>query len=111
MATDQSFVEYVAGQIADAGDVTFRKMFGEYGMHCDGKFFSLICDNKFFIKPTEAGHTFIEKPVLAPPYPGAKDYFLIEEQLEDREWVTQLVKITVQELPPPKPKRKKKPLK
>jgi len=83
-------------------------MFGEYAVYADGKLFGLICDNKLFIKPTEAGRAFIKKPVEAPPYPGAKPSFLIEDQLEDREWISQLVRVTVEELPAPKPKKKKK---
>jgi hypothetical protein len=43
----------------------------------------------------------------APPYPGAKLYFLISDKLEDCEWLSTLVGITVKELPEPKPKKKK----
>jgi hypothetical protein len=39
------------------------------------------------------------------PYPGAKPCFLIEEKLEDSEWLKKLVEITVKELPEPKPKK------
>ena len=72
------------------------------------KSFALICDNKLFIKPTVAGRAFIKSPEEAPPYPGAKPSFLIEDKLDDREWLSELVKITVNELPEPKPKKKKK---
>jgi hypothetical protein len=46
--------------------------------------------------------------VESPPYPGAKPYFLIEDQLEDRDWISDLIKITADELPEPKPKKNKK---
>lgn len=108
MASDLSFVEFVVDQIDDAGTVTYRKMFGEYAVYCDGKVTALICDNQLFIKPTEAGRTFIGDPVEAPPYPGAKNSFLIEDQIDDREWISHLVRITAKELPEPKPKKKKK---
>jgi len=45
--------------------------------------------------------------VEAPAYKGAKPSFLIEEKLEDREWVSELIRISVKELPMPKPKKKK----
>lgn len=67
----------------------------------------LICDNKLFIKPTEAGRAFIGEVVEAPAYPGAKNSFLIEDQLEDSDWLSELVRLTVEELPEPKPKKKK----
>jgi len=107
MASDQTFVEFVVEQIDSAGEITFRKMFGEYALYADGKIFALICDNKLFVKPTEGGRAFIKDVVEAPPYPGAKPSFLIEEQLEDREWLSELVRISVLELPAPKPKKKK----
>ncbi len=107
MASDLSFVEFVVDQIENAGVITFRKMFGEYAVYCDGKVVALICDNQLFIKPTEAGRSFIGDVVEAPAYPGAKLSFLIGDKLEDREWLSQLIRVTVKELPEPKPKKKK----
>ncbi len=108
MASDLGFVEYVVDQIEDVGDLSFRKMFGEYALYSDGKIMALVCDDQLFIKPTEAGRSYIENLVESPPYPGAKPYFLIEDQIEDRDWISNLVRITVKELPEPKPKSKKK---
>jgi len=108
MASSKEFMEYVAGQIEEAGEITYRKMFGEYGVYCDGKIFALVCDDQLFIKPTEAGRKFIGEPVEAPPYPGARMYFRIDDQIEDVDWLSELVRVTVKELPPPRPKKKKK---
>ncbi len=108
MASNQKFVDFVLEQIDTAGQVTAKKMFGEYGLYFGDKLFGLICDNKLFIKPTASGKAFIKDVVEAPPYPGAKPSFLIEEKLEDREWLKKLIRITVKELPEPKPKKKKK---
>ncbi len=108
MASNKEFVDYVTDQIYNAGVITSRMMFGEYALYSGGKIFALICDNKLFIKPTEGGRIFIDEVVEAPPYPGAKLSFLIEEKLDDREWLSELVRITVRELPEPKPKKKKK---
>jgi hypothetical protein len=46
--------------------------------------------------------------VEAPPYPSAKLHFLIEDQFEDSEWISELVRITTEELPAPKPRKKLK---
>lgn len=108
MASDQTFVDFVVDQIENAAGITAKKMFGEYGVYAGKKLFALICDNKLFIKPTIAGRSFIKDVVEAPPYPGAKPSFLIEDKLEDRDWLSQLVQITVEELPEPKPKKRKK---
>ena len=108
MASTQEFVDFVVEQMGTAGSITAKKMFGEYGLYCGEKFFGMVCDNKLFIKPTEAGRAFIKEVVEAPAYPGAKPSFLIEEQLEDREWLGELVRITAAELPKPKKKKRKK---
>ena len=108
MASDKSFVEYVVDQIEKTGEITYRHMFGEYGIYANGKIVGLICDNKLFIKPTEAGRIYIQDVVEAPAYPGAKLSFLIEDKLDDREWLSELIRISVKELPEPKPKKKKK---
>jgi len=67
----------------------------------------LICDNQFFVKPTKAGRAFIGHPEEGFPYPNAKAYFLINEKLEDRVWMKKLIDLTLEELPYPKPKKKK----
>lgn len=108
MASNQKFVDFVIEQIENAGEITAKKMFGEYGIYSDGKIFGVICDNKLFIRPTKSGREFIGNVIEAPAYPGAKPSFLIEDKIEDREWLSELVRISVKELPEPKPKRKKK---
>ncbi len=109
MASDQKFVDYIIDQISGgAGEIVAKKMFGEYGIYSDGKMFGLVCDNKLFIKPTESGRKFIGTIVEAPPYPGAKPSFLIEDKIEDSAWLSELVRLSVRELPDPKPKKKKK---
>ena len=107
MASSKDFVNFVLDQLENCGELRTRMMFGEYAVYADNKIFGLICDNRLFIKPTEGGRAFIGDVNEAPPYPGAKPSFLIGDRLEDREWISKLVRITVKELPEPKPKRKK----
>ncbi|OXS26935.1 MAG: competence protein TfoX [Acetobacterium sp. MES1] len=111
MATSKEFAEYVCDQLMVAGNVSYRKMFGEYGVYLDEKIVGLICDNQFFLKKTEVGRSMIEEHLTTVeeglPYPGAKPQFLIES-LDDREWLGELLRASYQELPMPKPKKKKK---
>ncbi|MAP95291.1 MAG: competence protein TfoX [Ponticaulis sp.] len=110
MTTTKETADYILEQIESAGDVTIRKMFGEYGVHCDGKFVALICDNTFFIKETEAGKAFAPDLDYGEPYPGAKPYPIVPgDLLEDRDWAAELVRITTAALPAPKPKKPKTP--
>ena len=108
MATDLEFVKFVAGQIDDACDVSYRNMFGEYVLYSRGKVVALICDNQLFVKPTDAGRSYIGRVVESPPYPGAKPAFLIEDKIEDTEWLTQLIALTENALPKPKPKARER---
>lgn len=108
MSTNQDFVDFVISQLQSVGDITFKKMFGEYALYSGTKIFALICDNKLFIKPTNSGRNFIGDVVEAPPYTGAKPSFLIDDRIEDHEWLSTLVKLTVNELPESAPKKKKK---
>ncbi|WP_139650544.1 TfoX/Sxy family protein [Raoultibacter phocaeensis] len=106
MASSPEFVAYVCDQLAPLGQVHTRKMFGEYGVYFGGKYFGLICDDRFMIKITEAGRALVPHCPLGVPYEGAKEALLIED-LEDRDLLVELVKATCAELPDPKPKKKK----
>lgn len=106
MASDPGFMQFVVDQIQGAGEISARKMFGEYAVYCNTKVVALICDNKLFVKPTEGGRQYIGTPVEAPAYPGAKPSFLIEDMLENRQWLTELIRITAAEVPEPKPKKR-----
>ena len=111
MASDQSFVDYVCDQVRAAGKISFMKMFGEFTLYCDGKVVALICDNQLFVKPTSVGRekiTELGRVVEAEPYPGAKPYFLIDSQLDDQEWMANLIRTTAAALPLPKPRKPRK---
>lgn len=101
-------MQFIADQIHDSCDVTYRKMFGEYALYSRGKVVALICDEQLFVKPTDAGRSFVGDVVEAPPYPGAKNSFLIGDEIDDPEWLTELIRVTEAALPAPKPKKKKK---
>ena len=107
MATDTDFITYVCEQIVDMAPLSYRKMFGEYALYAGNKVVAFACDNQLFIKPTDVGCAFAGQVTLAPPYPGAKLYMMVNEQLDDADWISQLINITYKELPEPKPKKPK----
>ena len=107
MASDPNFVQFVADQIDESCEISYRRMFGEYALYSRGKVVALICEDQLFVKPTDAGRSFIGDVVEAPPYPGANNSCLIGDEIDDPEWLTELIRITEAALPPPKPKKKK----
>jgi TfoX/Sxy family transcriptional regulator of competence genes len=107
MSSNQNTVDFIVGQMLGAGDVSYKKMFGEYGLYCGGKMVASVCDDKLFVKPTVRGRAYIGDVVEASPYPGAKPSFLISaEKCEDGTWLSELIKITTEELPMPVKKKK-----
>jgi len=107
MASDLEFADYVCEQMRGVVPITHRKMFGEYAVYAGDKVVALVADNQLFVKPTDAGRALLGTPTEAPPYPGAKNFFLIEAQLDDRDFMATLIAATAQALPVPKPKKKK----
>ncbi len=87
-------------QIAGAGAVSAKKMFGEYGIYCDEKLVALVCDDRFFVKISAAGKELLGEPEQASPYPGAKPWFLVSGDLWDEHaLLSDLVKKTADQLP------------
>ncbi len=107
MASDANFVNYVMEQLSDLQGIASKKMFGEYGIYNGSKLVALICDNQLFVKITDGGRKYIGSPIEAPPYPGAKPYFLVQDELEDKVWLGHFITLTTNELPVPKPKKPK----
>ena len=109
MSSQQKTVDYILEQCAGAGEMTAKKMFGEYGLYCDGKVFAFVGNDQLFLKPTEAGRAYIGDVTEAPAYEGSKMYFLIDgDRWDDADWMAGLVSATANELPAPKPKGAKK---
>jgi TfoX/Sxy family transcriptional regulator of competence genes len=107
MASDLEFVEYVCDQARGAGEISFKKMFGDYALYFEKKVVALVCDNQLYVKQTMSGRVLLQTVVEAPPYPGAKIHFLIGEGIEARALMSQLFIVTAREIPEPKPKKTK----
>ncbi len=108
MATDPDTVAFICEQVNLPGELTQRKMFGEYVLYLAGKVVALVCDNDLFVKPTAAGREILGTPAEHSPYPGAKPHFRVRDEIEDPARLRQLLVATAQELPLPKPKAKPK---
>jgi TfoX/Sxy family transcriptional regulator of competence genes len=107
MATKQSTIDFILDQLASAGNISARKMFGEYALYCDGRVVGLVCDDTLYVKITGPGKIFAgEFYREGYPYKGARASMIIDEgRLEDREWLVELVCITAGNVPLPKQKK------
>lgn len=110
MVSLQSTVDFMLEQIGTAGTVSAKKMFGDYGIFCNGKMVALVCDNQLFVKLTWTGTMFIGEITEDCPYPGSKPCFLTSgEKWDDREWLTKLTKLSATETLSPKKKSRTNP--
>ena len=107
MASSLSYVEFLMEQLSGAGTITFRRMFGEYGLYCDGKYFACVCDDRLLVKITPAGEALLPDCPRGIPYEGGGEMLLPD--VEDRELLTALARVTCAALP--EKKRRKKPMK
>jgi TfoX/Sxy family transcriptional regulator of competence genes len=104
MSSSSDTVQYIVDQVGLGRRLTSKKMFGEFALYLDEKIVALVCDDQLFLKPTNQAKAFLGKVNLAPPYSGAKDYFLLTDELEDPDRLKEVVLITAGALPDPKPK-------
>lgn len=105
MASSSEYVQYIVSQIEGAGLITYKKLFGEYGLWCGGKFFGTVEDNQFYVKITEAGHKLLPQARPAAPHGGKPGMYMVED-VEDKEFLVELVQKTCGELPEPKRRAK-----
>lgn len=113
MASSPDVVEYICFQLRHAGDISFRKMFGDYGLYCGRTFFGLVCDNQLYVKITEPGLKMFPQQEQGCPYPGARPHFLVTE-LDDDRILSSLVRETCSVLAVPsvlEGKKKRRPVK
>ena len=99
MASSSDTVQYIVDQIGLGRRISSRRMFGEFALYLDEKIIALVCDDQLFLKPTDQARAFLGKVILAPPYPGAKDYFLLTEELDDPDRLKEAVLVTARALP------------
>lgn len=106
MATTKEYLNFILGQLSGLEDITYRQMMGEYIIYYKGKIAAEICDNRFLVKPVKSAVERVENAVFEPPYEGAKPMLLVDN-VDDKDYLTGLFEAIYDELPAPKPKKKK----
>lgn len=106
MATSKDYISFITEQLSALGDIKVRQMMGEYIIYYRGKIAAYVCDNRLLIKLVPAAEKYLPGARQEPPYDGAKDMLLMEE-IDNREYLEGLFNATYDELPAPKPKKKK----
>lgn len=105
MATSKDFHDYVMEQLARAGEVSSRKMMGEYCVYCRGKMVGDICDNQLLLKPTPSVLRLLPDAPRAYPYEGSKTLMVAVEDVENTPLLQAVLEAMYDELPDPKKKK------
>ena len=105
MGSSKEYLEYILEQLSDLEDITYRAMMGEYILYYRGKIFGGIYDDRFLIKPVKIAREMMPDADMELPYDGAKEMLLVDD-VENREFLKELIEAMYDELPAPR-KRKK----
>lgn len=104
MSSSKEFRDFVLEELRNLGDISYKPMMGEFLLYYDGIYFGGIYDDRFMVKMTKTNEKFnLEKEL---PYDGAKPMFVVYD-LDNVEFLTDLVLTTVEELKNEKGGKKK----
>jgi TfoX/Sxy family transcriptional regulator of competence genes len=106
MASSKEYLDFILGQLSKLEDITYRAMMGEYILYYKGKIVGGIYDDRLLVKPVKSAIAYMETASYELPYEGAKEMLLVDE-VDNREYLTGLLEAMYEELPAPKPKKKK----
>lgn len=106
MASSKEYLQFILEQLSDLEEITYRAMMGEFIIYYRGKIAGGIYDDRLLVKPVESAISYMLKVSYALPYKGAKDMLLVDE-VDNKEFLKGLFNVMYDELPVPKPKKKK----
>ncbi len=104
MASSKDYLEFIMDQLSGLNDVSYRSMMGEYIIYYRGKIVGGIYDDRFLVKPVKAAVAMMPDADMEIPYEGAKEMLLVDD-VENREFMMELLEAMYDELPAPKKKR------
>ena len=104
MSSSKVYLDFVLEQLSGLEEITYRAMMGEYIIYYRGKIVGGIYDDRLLVKPVKSAVSLMPDAVYELPYEGAKEMLLVED-VDNREFLTELFNAMYDELPEPK-KRK-----
>ena len=106
MASSKEYLEFILGQLSELEEITYRAMMGEFIIYYRGKIVGGIYDDRLLVKPVKSAISYMPTAPYELPYEGAKEMLLVDE-VDNKEFLTGLFHAMYDELPAPKPKKKK----
>ena len=106
MASSKEYLNFILEQLSELEDITYRTMMGEYIIYYHGKIVGGIYDDRLLVKPVKSAIEYMPNAEYELPYEGAKEMLLVDD-VDNKEYLTGLFNSMYDELPTPKPKKKK----
>ena len=104
MASGKEYLDFILEQLSGLENVMYRAMMGEYIIYYRGKIVGGIYDDRFLVKPTKSALEMMPDADREIPYEGAKEMLLVDN-VDNREFLAELLTAMYEELPAPKKKK------
>ena len=106
MASRKEYLNYILEQLSGLDEITHLAMMGEFILYYRGKIVGGIYDDRLLVKPVKSAVAYMPAARYELPYEGAKEMLLVDE-VDNKEFLTGLFNAMYDELPAPKPKKRK----
>ena len=106
MASSKEYLQFILGQLSELEEINYRAMMGEFILYYRGKIVGGIYDDRLLIKPVSSAISYTPTISYELPYEGAKEMLLVDE-VDSKQFLTGLFKAMYEELPAPKPRKRK----
>ena len=104
MASSKGYLAFVLEQLSELDEISYKTMMGEYIIYYRDKVVGGIYDDRFLVKPVKSAVAMMPNADRELPYEGAKEMLLVEN-VENREFLRELLEAMYDELPLPKKKK------
>ena len=104
MASNKEYLDFILEQLSGLENIAYRAMMGEFILYYRGKIVGGIYDDRFLVKPTKSARAMMPDADREIPYEGAKEMLLVDN-VDNREFLTELLTSMYDELPEPKEKK------
>ena len=104
MASSREYLDFILEQLFELEEITYRAMMGEYILYYRGKIVGGIYDDRLLVKPVKSAISLMPDATYELPYEGAKEMLLVDD-VDNKDFLTQLFNAMYDELPNPKKKK------
>lgn len=104
MSTNKDYLNFLLDQLSSLEGITHRMMMGEYLIYYRGKVVAYICDDRFLVKPVPSAIQMLPDAEYDSMSQGGRKKLLRVDNVDDRNFLTNLLNSMYDELPFPKSK-------